>query len=80
MTPWIAELARFNLPLQDINGSLVNDGLHITVPLGTDITVANNQTSNNADYGIEAQSGTVIDGGGNVSSNDPSGCLGVACT
>lgn len=70
----------FNLPLQDINGSLVDDGLHITVPLATDITVANNQTSNNADYGIEAQPGTVIDGGGNVSSNDPSGCLGVTCT
>jgi hypothetical protein len=68
-----------NSPLLDINGSLVDDGLHITVPPGTDITVANNHTSNNADYGIEAQPGTVIDGGGNVSSNDPSGCLGVTC-
>jgi len=70
----------FNSPLQDINGSLVDDGLHVTVPPGTDITVANNHTSNNADYGIEAQPGTVIDGGGNASSNDPSGCLGVTCT
>lgn len=68
-----------NLPLRDINGSLVNDGLHITVAPGTDITVADNQTNHNADYGIEAEPGTVIDGGGNVSSNDPSGCLGVIC-
>jgi hypothetical protein len=67
-------------PSRDINGSLVDDGLHITVPPGTDITVADNQTSNNADYGIEAVPGTVIDGGGNVSSNDPRGCLGVTCT
>jgi hypothetical protein len=67
-------------PSRDINGSLVNDGLHITAAPGTDITVADNQTSNNADYGIEAVPGTVIDGGGNVSSNDPRGCLGVTCT
>jgi hypothetical protein len=67
-------------PSLDINGSLVNDGLHITAPPNTDIAVADNQTSNNADYGIEAVPGTVIDGGGNVSSNDPSGCLGVTCT
>jgi hypothetical protein len=68
------------LPPLDINGSLVNDGLHITVPPGTDITVADNHASNNADYGIEAVPGTVIDGGGNVSSGGPSSCLGVICT
>jgi hypothetical protein len=68
-----------DLPLLDSNGSLVDDGLHITVSPGSDITVANNQTSRNADYGIEAIPGTVIDGGGNTSLNDPSGCLGVTC-
>lgn len=66
-------------PSRDSNGSLVNDGLHITAPSGSNITVINNHMSNNADYGIEAVPGTVIDGGGNVSSNDPHGCLGVAC-
>jgi hypothetical protein len=64
---------------RDLNGSLVNDGLHIAVARGADVTVSGNRTSGSADYGIEAAPGTVIDGGGNTSSNDPNGCLGVAC-
>jgi PKD repeat protein len=64
---------------RDFGGTGHNDGLHIDVPSGTDITVSNNRTSGNADYGIEAEPGTVIDGGGNVSSNDPRGCVGVTC-
>lgn len=56
------------------------DGLRIDADLGADITVSNNHTQNNAVYGIRATPGTVIDGGGNTSTGDPNGCLGVVCT
>src|SRR5262249_39233530 len=63
----------------DLAGRAVNDGVHINAPAGSAITLTGNHTFDNADYGIEAQPGTVIDGGGNTSSGDPNGCLGVAC-
>jgi nitrous oxidase accessory protein NosD len=66
--------------LTDLSGRPVDDGLHIDVPAGTAVTVAANRTSRNADHGIEAQPGTVIDGGGNRSTGDPYDCLGVTCT
>jgi hypothetical protein len=59
----------------DLLGNPLDDGLHITS--GGGITVAGNRTSGNADYGIEAPG--AIDGGGNTSTGDPSGCLGVTC-
>lgn len=63
----------------DPHGHPVNDGLHIDAPTGTSLVISDNHTQNDADYGIEAQPGTVIDGGGNASRGDPSGCLGVTC-
>ncbi|MFD8500165.1 PKD domain-containing protein [Amycolatopsis sp. NPDC059657] len=44
------------------------------------IVIKNNHTKNNAQFGINATPGTVIDGGGNTSSGDPMGCRGVVCT
>ena len=63
----------------DSHGSVVDDGLHVDAPAGADVTIADNRTFNNHDHGIEAVPGTVVDGGGNSSSGDPSGCLGVRC-
>jgi len=63
----------------DLDGVPVDDGLHIDVPPASPVTVSDNFTLNNADHGIEAQPGTVIDGGGNISVGDPAGCLGVIC-
>lgn len=63
----------------DRQGRPVADGLHISVPAGSGIVVANNETRGNARYGIFADPGTVADGGGNTSTGDPLGCLGVAC-
>jgi hypothetical protein len=60
-------------------GNPVPDGLHVAVPPGGAIRVADNVTQRNARYGIFAIPGTVIDGGGNVSVADPLGCLGVVC-
>lgn len=64
----------------DLHGAAVNDGLHIALPGAVPVTVSGNQTWHNADYGIEAQPGTITDGGGNRSTADPHGCLGVDCT
>jgi hypothetical protein len=66
--------------LLDRAGRSVDDGIHLAVPVGSAITLAGNRTRHNADRGIEAQPGTVIDGGGNTSAGEPGGCLGVACT
>ena len=63
----------------DSHGVPVDDGLHIDVPAASLVTVSDNVTLDNADHGIEAQPGTVIDGGGNISVGDPAGCLGVVC-
>jgi nitrous oxidase accessory protein NosD len=63
----------------DSLGLPVADGAHIVAPAGSPITVADNVTRRNARYGIFAQPGTVIDGGGNRSTGDPLGCLGVVC-
>ncbi|WP_432830952.1 right-handed parallel beta-helix repeat-containing protein [Dactylosporangium sp. CA-092794] len=65
---------------KDSRGRPVNDGLHITAPPGAGVFIADNDTTDNADYGIEAIPGTVTDGGGNRSVNNPSGCVGVRCT
>ncbi|WP_216216596.1 PKD domain-containing protein [Amycolatopsis aidingensis] len=43
------------------------------------ITVSDNRTRDNARYGINAEPGSVVDGGGNVSTADPAGCRGVRC-
>jgi hypothetical protein len=64
----------------DSTGRPVDDGLHIvTHPDETPVLVAANRTRDNADYGIEVAAGTVQEGGGNTSRDDPSGCLGVRC-
>ncbi|MFJ5986684.1 right-handed parallel beta-helix repeat-containing protein [Lentzea sp. NPDC092896] len=65
--------------LIDREGRPVDDGLHINSQAGSDIVLRNNKTQNNADHGIEAVPGTVVDGGGNTSAGNPAGCLGVAC-
>jgi hypothetical protein len=67
--------------VKDINGSLIDDGLHVGIASGLslNVVVRNNHASNDADRGIEAQPATVIDGGGNTSTGDPNGCLGVVC-
>ncbi|MFD4637862.1 right-handed parallel beta-helix repeat-containing protein [Lentzea sp. NPDC058436] len=63
----------------DRAGRAVNDGMHINVAPGSNIELRGNRTSNNADHGIEAQPGTVVDAGGNTSAGDPAGCSGVVC-
>ncbi|MEV4755865.1 right-handed parallel beta-helix repeat-containing protein [Micromonospora sp. NPDC049559] len=64
----------------DSAGRRIDDGLHTNVPASPDVVVARNLTLHNADFGIEALPvGSVRDGGGNVSTGDPSGCAGVAC-
>src|SRR5207248_1831724 len=63
----------------DSAGHRVNDGLHVTVPLGSRVEIRDNVTRDNANYGIEAVPGSVVDGGGNRSTGDPAGCLGVRC-
>jgi hypothetical protein len=61
-------------------GRPVADGLHTAVQPGSQVTIAKNLTVNNANHGISADPGTVIDGGGNVSIADPAGCTGVVCS
>jgi PKD repeat protein len=61
-------------------GGSPGDGLTIDLPPGPAIIVTGNTASDNARYGICVQSGTVVDGGGNVSINNPSGCQGVSCS
>ncbi|WP_030437750.1 right-handed parallel beta-helix repeat-containing protein [Actinoplanes subtropicus] len=63
----------------DSLGRPVNDGVHLVVPANSGLVLRNNETRDNADYGIEAGTGTVTDGGGNTSRNNPSGCSGVRC-
>ena len=65
--------------LTDSEGNLVNDGLHVEGTTARSVTITDNRTFDNADCGIEATPGTVEDGGGNRSSGDPRGCLGVGC-
>ncbi|MEU0882237.1 right-handed parallel beta-helix repeat-containing protein [Lentzea sp. NPDC005914] len=64
----------------DSAGRPINDGIHVNVPAGSPVEITGNITRRNADYGIEAVPGSVTDGGGNTSSGNPSGCLGVTCT
>jgi hypothetical protein len=61
-------------------GRPIDDGIHVNVPAGSPVEITGNATRRNADYGIEAVPGSVTDGGGNTSSGNPSGCLGVTCT
>lgn len=62
----------------DSTGRPINDGLHVDLQWGQGVTISRNRTSHNADFGIEAPN-TVVDGGGNTSTGDPSGCAGVVC-
>ncbi|GGM40229.1 hypothetical protein GCM10012275_09020 [Longimycelium tulufanense] len=56
------------------------DGLHVSdVGAGSVIVVSHNHTENNAAYGINANPGVVVDGGGNTSVGNPQGCRGVRC-
>ncbi|WP_439381910.1 PKD domain-containing protein [Amycolatopsis lexingtonensis] len=56
------------------------DGVRVeSAAPGSVIRVTGNQTRNNARYGINAEPGLVLDGGGNRSSGDPLGCRGVVC-
>jgi hypothetical protein len=63
----------------DIAGNPVADGLHIAAANGDDIEVGKNRTVSNARFGIYAKPGSVVDLGGNTSTADPLGCLGVTC-
>ena len=63
----------------DPHGHPVEDGVHIDVPAASDLLISDNNTRDDAAYGIYAQPGTVQDGGGNTSRGDPRGCLGVQC-
>jgi hypothetical protein len=65
--------------LTDSAGRSVNDGIHVDAPVGALIHLAGNHTRSNADYGIQAVPGSVLDDGGNTSTGDPNGCLGVLC-
>ncbi len=65
--------------LTDSAGHPVMDGLHVDSAPGSDIVITGNTTRLNAAYGIYAQPGTVVDGGGNTSAGNPDGCLGVSC-
>ncbi len=64
----------------DSAGRPIDDGIHVNVPARSPVEITGNITRANADYGIEAVPGSVTDGGGNTSSGNPSGCLGVVCT
>lgn len=66
--------------LTDSAGHPVMDGLHVNVQAGSDIVISGNHTRHNAAYGIRAEPGTVVDGGGNTSVGNPDGCLGVTCS
>ncbi|MBM7774696.1 hypothetical protein JOD54_004900 [Actinokineospora baliensis] len=63
----------------DTQGSLVNDGIHIDAAAGNNLRLTRNTTRDNADHGIEATPGSVVDGGGNTTANNPAGCRGVLC-
>ncbi|WP_146107882.1 right-handed parallel beta-helix repeat-containing protein [Actinokineospora auranticolor] len=65
--------------LVDRHGLAIDDGLHIDTEVGGGVEIASNSTRNNADHGIEAPRGAVVDLGGNTSSGDPAGCTGVVC-
>ncbi|GAA2363503.1 hypothetical protein [Dactylosporangium salmoneum] len=65
--------------VSDRLGRPVADGLHFATVSGAKVTVKNNTALNNASYGVFADAGSVIDGGGNTSTGDPSGCAGVTC-
>jgi hypothetical protein len=67
---------------RDSTGRPVDDGIHLGLPAsdaGGGILVDHNRTSDNADRGIDAEPGSVHDGGGNFSERDGTGCLGVHC-
>lgn len=64
---------------RDGAGRPVDDGLHINTQPGANVEIRDTTTRNNADHGIEAVPGTVVDAGGNTSTGDPAGCLGVVC-
>lgn len=66
--------------MTDGAGNAVDDGIHVNAPpSGANVTITGNHTGTSADHGIEAVPGTVVDGGGNTSTGDPNGCLGVTC-
>jgi hypothetical protein len=65
--------------LIDRAGRAVNDGLHVDTAVDTPLRLAGNHATRDADYGIEAAPGSVQDGGGNTTTADPAGCLGVNC-
>jgi Periplasmic copper-binding protein (NosD) len=60
-------------------GRPVADGLHTATTAGSQIVIAGSETFVNATFGISSDPGTVVDGGGNESDGDPSGCSGVFC-
>ncbi len=65
--------------LVDHQGQPVADGLHIAIAPENIVTVAKNKTAHNGAFGIYAVPGTAVDGGGNTSVDNPSGCIGVTC-
>ncbi|MEN3356256.1 MAG: hypothetical protein V7637_238 [Mycobacteriales bacterium] len=67
---------------RDAAGRPIDDGIHIGLPPGDTaggVVVDHNRTSDNADRGIDAEPGSVHDGGGNFSERDGAGCVGVRC-
>jgi hypothetical protein len=64
----------------DHAGRPVADGAHFATAAGSTIEVTDNLAIHNAAFGIFAEPGTVVDGGGNKSVGDPLGCLGVVCS
>ncbi len=71
----------FNSTQTDSAGRTINDGLHTNLPVGSNVVVSDNNTRDNAEFGIEAlPAGSVIDGGGNTSRGNPAGCAGVHCS
>ncbi|HEX6341377.1 right-handed parallel beta-helix repeat-containing protein [Umezawaea sp.] len=63
----------------DKGGNVIDAGAHFYLPSGGDLVVRDNHSADNHAYGYWAQPGTVVDGGGNTSVNNPLGCLGIAC-
>ena len=63
-----------------VGSAPLDDGIYVNVAAGSTVTVMNNQTSQNADHGIEAVG--VTDGGGNsgAGNHGSSQCVGVVCS
>ncbi|WP_344648698.1 right-handed parallel beta-helix repeat-containing protein [Cryptosporangium japonicum] len=56
-----------------------SDGIHVEAPAGSPIVLSGNHTSGSRGYGIWISPGGAQDGGGNVSQNDATPCLNIAC-